>query len=56
MPDPTAPIAAVCWQCREPFEITVSEQQFLRETFGDQAVLPRRCVPCRQAARQAVKD
>ena len=49
--EPTAPIAATCWQCATPFEIGVGEQEFLIRTFGDQALLPRRCLPCRRAAR-----
>jgi len=43
----------VCSDCQANFTVTVTEQAWLAERFGETYRLPRRCLPCRQKRRAA---
>lgn len=45
-------INRICDECKEAFVVTVKEQEFLRETFGETFSIPKRCVRCRRARRE----
>jgi hypothetical protein len=46
-----AAVRQICILCEAAFDVSVGEQQFLIDTFGEKASLPRRCRSCRQRAR-----
>lgn len=45
-----------CIGCREEFEVTQGEIDFLKEKFGDDFAMPRRCKPCRKANKERKKQ
>jgi hypothetical protein len=42
-----------CKDCKQMFEITQGELDFLRQTFGNDFAEPVRCKPCRDAKKAA---
>lgn len=49
---------AICIECKQSFEITKGEQQWLQDKFGDSYSKPKRCKKCRlvKKGRHAVRD
>lgn len=41
-----------CADCNETFTVTPGEVNFLKERFGDDFNMPKRCKPCRQIKKQ----
>lgn len=42
----------ICVDCKKPFIVAEGEERFLREKFGDDFSMPKRCKPCRQANKE----
>lgn len=41
-----------CIDCGKEFTVTQGEAAFLREKFGKNFSMPRRCKPCRQSRKE----
>jgi hypothetical protein len=45
-----------CADCKQPFMVSPGEEKFLRERFGDDFAMPKRCKPCREANKERKKN